>query len=153
MQVPFRLNPPGPCGLSRLSTLPSLSLFGTEINLSKYLGRRSRTNICFPLPHPPLSADHIKRQARASKTPKTQSGHIIDILVSQTGHIVDILFSFGLSYTHPAESLGSPFKYLEKPLFRSQDDPKHNQATLLILRQRTNSEQTNERKNERKTRK
>jgi len=90
-------NPPGPCGLSRLSSLPSLSSFGREVYLSLNLSPGAPSPILsLSLWQPAVSPIHIKRQARASKTLKTQSGHI-----------VDFLFSFGLSYKYHAEPFGS----------------------------------------------
>ena len=45
-----RINPPGPCGLSRLSSLHSLSSFGREgVPLSKSLSRASKANTCLLL--------------------------------------------------------------------------------------------------------
>ena len=89
-------NPPGPCGLSRISSLHSLSSFGREVYLSLNLSPIAPSpRISLTLWPSPLSPNHIKRQARASKTPKTQSSHF-----------VVFLFSFGFSYEYHAEPFG-----------------------------------------------
>ena len=52
-----------------------------------------------------MSTNHIKRKARAPKTPKTQAGYI-----------VDFLFGFGLSYEYHAEPIGSLIVFGLSPL-------------------------------------
>ena len=90
-------NPPGPCGLSRLGTLSSLSSFGRKVYLSLNLSPGAPSPILsLTFWISAVSPNRIKRQARASKTPKTQAGHI-----------VDFLFGFGLSYKYHAEPFGS----------------------------------------------
>ena len=124
-------NPPSPCGLSRLSSLPSLSSFGREVYLSLNLSPGAPSPILYlTFWWPAVSPIHIKRQARASKTPKTQAGYI-----------ADFLFGFGLSYEYHAEPIGSlivfgrsPFQKPYKTIGFTQFRKKHNEATVLILR-------------------
>ena len=72
-----RITPPGPRGLSRLSSLSSLSSFGREVYLSLNLSPGAPNPILsLTLWWPAVSPNHIKRQARASKTPKTQAGYV-----------------------------------------------------------------------------
>ena len=104
--VPAHTNPPGPCGLSRLSSLPSLSSFGREVYLSLNLSPGAPSPILeITFWWPAVSPNHIKRRARASKTPKTQAGYI-----------VDFLFGFGLSYEYHAEPIGSLIVFGLSPL-------------------------------------
>ena len=78
-------NPPGPCGLSRLSSLPSLSSFGREVYLSLNLSPGAPSPILsLTFWYSAVSSNRIKRQARASKTPKTQAGRIVVILIFLT---------------------------------------------------------------------
>ena len=55
---------------------------------------------CVALWYSVVSPNHSKRKARASKTPKTQAGYI-----------VDFLFGFGLSYEYHAEPIGSLIEF------------------------------------------